>query len=294
MAKLRIRFTFIFKFNFTKWITCQSVYVVLKILILVKFKWVWWNWILVSKAIWFLCPIDRVRDIRIGQRLTRENFLTLINQFAYIESNILIGRVIEFRVWIMSPILYSIGSFWKGEYGSRFWKVWWNCESIRFWDCCSDSHKASILFSKIDLFTIGFYGKEVCEAWFWENRESNMLWECRLDSRKSFILIFRIDDFLFWIGETGKDEYKSWNCGWHDESNKFLVCLFDSRKSCILFSKIEGFLFWIGETVNDGYKFWNGESNRFWDCRSDLRKSSILVSKTDDWSFWRGETEYDS
>jgi len=71
------------KFNFRDGITCQNVNVTFKTWSLIKFKWMSWNWILVSTIIWFFGPIDRVRDIRIGQRLTRKTFITPIDQFAH-------------------------------------------------------------------------------------------------------------------------------------------------------------------------------------------------------------------
>jgi len=105
--------TIMLKFNFRKGITCRNITMVLKTWSLVKLKWVWWNWILVSKTTWFLSQIARVRNMRIGQRLIRENFLTLIDQFADYWVNLLIGHVTEFWVWIMFPILCVIGSFEK-------------------------------------------------------------------------------------------------------------------------------------------------------------------------------------
>ena len=51
-----------------------------------------------------------------------------------------------------------------------------------------------------------------------------MVWDCHLVLCKSFILIFRINGFSFWVGETEKNEYESWNCGWHGESNMFWDC----------------------------------------------------------------------
>ena len=42
--------SFMLKFNFRKRITCQNINVVLKIFMLVKFKWVCWNWILIFKT----------------------------------------------------------------------------------------------------------------------------------------------------------------------------------------------------------------------------------------------------
>jgi len=154
--------TFMCKFNFGKRITYQNVKV---LKILSKFKWMWWNWILISKITWFLGPIDRVRGIKIGERLTRKTF-SLINSLI-IESNPLIGRVIEFWVWIMSFILLAIGSSWKDEYESWFWKLWWSRESIKFCDYCSDSRNSSLFIFRMDdcSFWIGVTEKDEYDSW---------------------------------------------------------------------------------------------------------------------------------
>ena len=94
---------------------------------LVKFKWVRWNWILVSKTTWFLVEIDRVRDIWIDQRLIRASFLIPMNvdQLTQLTSNLSID-------WVED-----------------------------FWNCCEVSCKISILFSRSDFSSNGYSKKRV-------------------------------------------------------------------------------------------------------------------------------------
>ena len=137
-------------FNFIEVITCQIVNVVLKGLVLVKFKVLWWNWILawvinkIFKTTWFLDHINMVRDIRDGQKLVRESFLILIipylTNWLICTSNLLMDWVKSIWDWIMTSTLFSksIGSSFcwggtrKGEYKSRFLKFCENYESIMF------------------------------------------------------------------------------------------------------------------------------------------------------------------
>jgi len=156
------------KFNLIEVITC----IFIKGSVLIKVKMVWWNWILVSKTTWLLGQINRVRDIRIGQILIRESLLIPINvaNWLIFASNLSINWVKMFWGWIMSSILFSksVGSSWKGKYKSWFWKFCWNCESVMFSNCHSDSCKTSKLFSYSNFSSTSYSRKEVYEVECWK------------------------------------------------------------------------------------------------------------------------------
>jgi len=219
---------------------------------LVKFKWVCWNWILASKTTWFFGSIDKVRDIRIGKDWQeRIPSLLLINSLN-IESNLLIGWVTEFLVWIMSPILFTIDSSWESEHGSWFWKLWWNRQSIKFLDYCLVSLRNFILFFKNDEFS--FWIDDEHESWFSIQHDSWALTKWLATSRMIKGWEWRVLTIISisWLWAI---------CTWVMVSSSF--------------SKSIGLSFCGDWAWKDGYEgwfwkfWWNGESIKFFDCCSN-------------------------
>ena len=108
-------------FNLRKGITCQNINVVPKILILVKFKWVYWNWSLVSKTTWFLGPNRMVSDVKNGQRVGMENVDHCIYFLIISDLNLSHGFNHLFKTnWFI--VLLRLGL--KEGYEGLFWKFW--------------------------------------------------------------------------------------------------------------------------------------------------------------------------
>ena len=115
--------------------------------------------------------------------------------------------------------------------------MWWNCESIGFCGCCSNSRKGTILKSSIDgsSFWIGETEKDEYDSWkFGWNDESKMFWNCCLVSWKTSILFSNLD--FSSIGCYREGVYGVW-CGKECELSNFWIYCWDSSMASILFSK---------------------------------------------------------
>ena len=105
--------------------------------------------------------------------------------------------------WVMASIIFSksIGSSfccdwaWKDGYEGWVWKFWWSRESIKFWGCCSDSRKISILVSKTSDWSF-WKGGTKYDSWkYYGIREANISWNFCLASCMASILFSNSDFF---------------------------------------------------------------------------------------------------
>ena len=111
-----------------------------------------WNLVLT----WFFGSNRMVSDIRNGQTVRMES----LNHYIYvmIRSDLSLSHGFK-HLFIVIGSSFCGDWTWKDEV--LFQNLWWNCESIRFCDCCSDSR---IFIFKIDDFLFWTSGTEY-ESW---------------------------------------------------------------------------------------------------------------------------------
>ena len=155
-----------------------------------------WNWILVFKTTWFIGPIDRIRDIRLVKGWQKKFFSLLFIKLLNIESNLLTGWVIEFWVWIMSPILFAIGSSWKRGVRKLVLEIvvkLWVLQILRLLLGLTQEFYTHVQ----DWWLVILKRWTEYESWkYCEIGEANIFWHCRSVSCMLASILFSNSDIL--------------------------------------------------------------------------------------------------